>query len=96
MSSRGHSVVGLALPQAPEKYDPQVFQRLLEYVRELEEKVYTRGAHIEISAQEDSGGRRQELILYSPDGTAYGLRISDDGLTVTGQLLGAVAQQTGT
>ena len=75
------------LPQAKENYDRETFQRLLDYVRELEQEVFKQNANVEIHGEEDSGGRRPDLILHSPDGTRYAVRVKNtptsNGFTFT-------------
>ena len=66
-----------SLPQAGDEYDRETFQRLLEYIRELEEAAYMRNAHVEIYGDADSGSRQPELVLRSPDGTRYAVVVAN-------------------
>lgn len=66
------------LPQAKDEYDRETFQRLLDYIEELDEITHQQNANVEISGDEDSGGRSPDLIMSSPDGTRYAVRLSDD------------------
>jgi hypothetical protein len=72
-----------SLPQAKEEYDRETFQRLLEFVRELEEVVFKRNAHVEIYGDADSGSRQPELVLRSPDGTRYAIVVANGGALST-------------
>ena len=78
--SGGRASIGLALPQAKEDYDKATLQRLVDFVAELEEQVYLRNTHLEIYSPPGSGGRQPELILRSPDGTRWLIRVSDLGV----------------
>lgn len=66
------------LPQAKDEYDRETFQRLLDYIEELDEITHQNNANVEIGGDEDSGGRSPDLIMSSPDGTRYAVRVSDD------------------
>lgn len=72
-----------SLPQAQDEYDRETFQRLLEYIRDLEEVVYKRNSHVEIYGEADSGTRQPELVLRSPDGTRYALVVANGGALST-------------
>ena len=78
-------MTGLAtsLPQAKEEYDRETLQRLLDYVRELEEVAFKRNAHVEIYGDVDSGSRQPELVLRSPDGTRYAVVVANGGALST-------------
>lgn len=72
--------VALQLPKALEDYDKETFQRLLDYVKELEDLTFHRNSHVEVYFQEDSGGRSTDLILHSPNGTRYAIRVDNAGV----------------
>jgi hypothetical protein len=75
--------ISAALPQAKGEYDRETFQRLLDYIRELEEVTFKRNAHVEIYGDQDSGLRQPELVLRSPDGTRYALVVDNAGVLST-------------
>ena len=80
--SGGRSSIGLALPQAKGEYDESTLQRLIDYVRELEEQVYMRNTHLEIYSppKAGSGGRQPLFILRSPDGERWSITVSNLGV----------------
>jgi hypothetical protein len=82
--SSGRTASGLSLPQAQDEYDPQTFQYLLDYLRDLEEASYLRNTHLEVWSPPGAGGRQPEFILRSPDGARWLIRVDNAGnLTTT-------------
>ena len=73
-------MISVPLPTPKAEYNADDFKLLLEYVEALEEVAYQRNANVEIIGQEDSGTRKPDLILHSPDGTRYAIRVDNAGL----------------
>jgi hypothetical protein len=81
----GQRTPGLGLPEATAEYDQIVFQALLDHILELEERLFYRDGNVEISSETDASGLRSpDLIMTSPDGTRYAIRVSNvPGITFT-------------
>lgn len=81
----------LVPPPAKEEYDSEAFQQLVDFVINLNNNTYKRNTNMEIAGDTDSGGRSLQLILVnpsdlvltSPNGTRYALRVDDAGVLST-------------
>jgi hypothetical protein len=88
MTTSSQSSHAIGLPQAGEKYSQEAFQALLDYIKQLEERVYLRRGHVEIWAPPDSGGRKPLLILRSDDGSIrYAISVDGAGLVIATDIL---------
>lgn len=72
-------MISVPLPQPKDEYDVEDFKLLLEFVQALEEQVHQKNANVEITGTADSGTRKPDLILYSPNGTRYAVRVDNAG-----------------
>lgn len=64
-------------------WDPAVFRRILEYLRELELITYTSNKDVLITGAPDSAGRRPRLILRADDGGYWAVNVSNTGVLST-------------
>ena len=63
-------------------WDPAVFRRLLEYLREQELLTYNVMKDVMITGAPDKAGRRPRLILRADDGTYWSVKVNNLGLGV--------------
>lgn len=77
------SIAGRILPNAKKEYDQLTFQELIDYIKLLETRLYMQGKHIEIYGVADSAGRRPDLIMQSPNGSKWAIRVDNAGAVTT-------------
>ena len=76
-------VTTVVLPVLKDEYDRQDVQRVIDYIKALEEIVYIKNRHVEIGAPSSVVLRPPELVLISPDGTRYSVVVADGGALST-------------
>jgi hypothetical protein len=75
--------LGPTATDVEEDYDPGLIREIIEFVRFLQENTYSKTQNVEVVGQPDSAGRRQHLVLRSPDGNSWRVLVDNVGVLST-------------
>jgi hypothetical protein len=74
---------GPSATDVTEEFDPNLIRRIIEYIRDFADLAYSRNKDVEVVGEPDDAGRRQHLVLRSPDGNRWRILVDDAGVLST-------------